>query len=83
VNENTYLLVQYGPDGGEHAAREIGRLDGVGRVSRVGGAYDLVVHVATEDDSVERVSRVFDAVLGVPGVLHVVSLRAADGLDVA
>ena len=81
MSDTLYLLVQYASDGREETAEEIAILDGVGRVSPVRGAYDLIVRVDDErPDGDPGAGAVSDAVLAVPGVLHVVPVRVPDFL---
>jgi len=79
MSDILYLLVQFVSEGSEKAAGEIAILDGVGRVARVRGAYDLILRVDDEEPEGDAGSgAVSEAVLAVPGVLHVVPVRVPD-----
>jgi hypothetical protein len=79
MSDTLYLLVQYAAEGKQETANEIACIDGVGRVSRVRGAYDLIVRV-DEDGTDAPTHGVSDAVLALPGVLHVVPVHVPDFL---
>jgi len=80
MSDTLYLLVQYDAGGSDEAAGEIAVLDGVDTVAQVRGAYDLIVRVDGEPQDDIGAGQVSDAVLAVPGVLHVVPVRVPDFL---
>ena len=80
MSDTLYLLVQYTPDGTEAVADEIAVIDGVGRVAPVRGAYYLIVRVDAEPRENDGAGHVSEAVLALPGVLHVVPVHVPDFL---
>jgi len=75
MSDTLYLLVQYAADGTPDVADEIAVIDGVGRVAPVRGAYDLIVRVDDDSLEIDGAGGVSEAVLALPGVLHVVPVQ--------
>jgi hypothetical protein len=71
-----YILIQAEPGTDGKLAREVAEVDGVGRVERVTGPYDLI---AEAEWSQGRMHAVLARIQGLEGVLRVLTSLVLDG----
>jgi Lrp/AsnC ligand binding domain len=71
-----YILIQAEPGADGKLAREVAEVDGVGRVERVTGPYDLI---AEAEWSQAGMRAVLPRIQGLQGVLRVLTSLVLDG----